>query len=434
MPWGSDLPTRVRTHRAAWFNELTALNKPPHQEAWKPRGTQANIPAAAASASMPAPSAKSSVVAHMPATGDSFPHEFPWQFATAHGSMAAHAEMLAPSVGVGVPVVSVPTMSATAAMFAPSVSITTIEVLVEPPAMTATAEMPPVDMAAVVQVPVMQASAATNGFPYQFPRSFAPNGMHTPTVSADLFISVVLMTASAGATAPDVLATMSVAAVVMTAAASASVPLAASGAGAGLPIGAGTAEMPTPTIIWTQPPVTTPFVSNGTFDVAAARAAGYTHLDLVPLGGGGAGNGGGAGFNVGGGGGAGAFGTATIALADYPALTTLNVIVGAAVSGPSSGVGSNGNASSVSGSGIPTVTGAGGTGGLGEPNDQNGYGGGTQDYNGITYGPRGAGGTGNAGAGTAPGAGGAGGNGVFLGSSPGGGGSRGQVWITAYRP
>lgn len=180
-------------------------------------------------------------------------------------------------------------------------------------------------------------------------------------------------------------------------------------------------------------PTTTPYTANSTFDVAAARAAGYTHLDFIVLGGAGAGNCGGAGFVNGGGGGEGGFGTGTIALADYPSLTSLTVVVGAAVTGPSTaGTIVNGNASSVSGSGITTVTGAGGQGGKGQGTQQNGYGGGSQSLNGQTL-TRGAGGTGNGGAGTAPGAGGAGGNGVLFGNgTKGGNGTRGEVRIRAY--
>ncbi|OMC08565.1 hypothetical protein [Mycolicibacterium fortuitum] len=167
-------------------------------------------------------------------------------------------------------------------------------------------------------------------------------------------------------------------------------------------------------------PVTQEFTVNGTFDVAAARAAGYTHLVLVGVGGGETGTNGT--FITGQGGKAGSWNNAIIELAAYPLLTTITVTRGnggASNGGDGTATIFTGNA----GSGMPTLTCAGGSGNTGILAGGNA---GNVTVDGDPY----TGGSGSAsagGAGTAPGGGGAGGN--LFGS--GGSGAVGRGWIKA---
>lgn len=421
MPWGAELPARTRTHRAAWGSELAALAAPPHREVWTSPGAQVNAPALAATADLLTPTVKSSVVAHLPASGDSFPHQFPWQFSGPNATLSAKAELLTPTVGVGPAPVPAPTLAASAELLAPEVSVTTEDVLIEAPLLTAAADMPVADLVAVVEAPLLTASAATNGFPYQFPRSFAPNGFLVPQLVAEA--SLPTAEASADLVPPAVSLGYSPAAPIATAAAEVPDPTVSSGAAATVPVAEASAALLPPAVVWDQPPIgPTPYNANATVDVAALRASGYTHVVLAGVGGGEAGTRGSA--ITGQGGKAGSWNSAIIALAEYPALTSIAIVRG---NGGSSS-GGDGTATTFtgnSGSGMPTLTCAGGSGNTGI------LAGGNADN--ITvdddlY----VGGTGSAsagGAGTTPGGGGAGGN--FFGA--GGAGAPGRAWVKAKR-
>lgn len=165
-------------------------------------------------------------------------------------------------------------------------------------------------------------------------------------------------------------------------------------------------------------PVTQEFTANGIFDVAAVRAAGYTHLVLNGVGGGETGTNGG--IVTGQGGKAGSWNNATIDLAAYPSLTTITVTRG---NGGASNGGDGTATTFVGNGGMPTLTCAGGSGNTGILAGGNA---GNVTVDGDPY----TGGTGSAsagGAGTAPGGGGAGGN--FFGA--GGSGAVGRGWIKA---
>lgn len=195
-------------------------------------------------------------------------------------------------------------------------------------------------------------------------------------------------------------------------------------------------------------PVLTTYSTAGNYSYTIPTWA--TSVDVIVLGGGGGGNVGGAGFNTGGGGGAGVWGTTTISRASIS--SALSVKVGAAGTGaPSFGSPTNGGSSTVSATGMTTLTGNGGTGGAGQGIQQAGYApwGGSappnpnnKTYNGQTY----TGGTpaGNytVDYGTGPqtvyqdakgaGAGGKGGDGVLIGSNPGANGYAGVVYLYTY--
>ena len=148
-----------------------------------------------------------------------------------------------------------------------------------------------------------------------------------------------------------------------------------------------------------------------------------TNLDIITLGGGGSGgSGGGFGlYTYGAGGGAGGWGIGS-GVAKGSA-STLNVIAG----GP-------GAASSVSGSGLTTVTGAAGANaGSQFVSTSPGASPGSQTVNGNLYQGGAGGAAGSPGApGTAPGGGGGGGNYGIVGGYAGGAGAPGEVWIFAY--
>lgn len=419
MPWGTEFPTRVRTHRTAWSTELAALPGPPHREVWSSPGAQANAPALTATAELLTPTAKSGVVAKLPASGDSFPHQFPWQFSGPGATLSAKAELLTPSVGVGPAPVAAPVLAASAELLAPTVSVTTEDVIVEAPLLTASADMPAADLVAVVEAPLLTASAARNGFPYRFPRSFAPNGFLVP----DLVAGASLPTAEASADllAPTVAVHYSAAAPTATATAEVPTPNVSSGVAATVPVAVASAELLTPSVIWDQPPVITPYTASTTVDVSALRAAGYTDLVLVGIGGGEAGTNGS--FITGTGGKAGAWNSLNINLAAYPDLTTLTITVG---NGGASN-GADGAATTISGNGgMPTLTCAGGSGGSGA---WNGQAAGNTTVDGDPY-TGGSGGTGSSGSpGGEPGGGGAGGP-VF---SAGAAGGKGRAWVKAKR-
>lgn len=421
MPWGTEFPTQVRTHRTAWSAELTTLPGPPHREVWTSPGAQANAPALTATAQLLTPAVKSGVVANLPATGDSFPHQFPWQFGGPGATLSAKAELLTPSVGIGPAPVAAPTLAASAELLAPTASVTTDDVIVEAPLLTATAELPNADLVAVVEAPLLTASAATNGFPYRFPRSFAPNGFLVPQLVAE--VPLPTAEASADLLPPGVSVHYAAAAPTAEATASLQTPEVASGVSTTVPAATASARLLTPTVVWDQPPIgPTPYMANATVDVAALRASGYTHLILAGVGGGEAGTSGT--VITGQGGKAGSWNSAIIELAAYPSLTTIAIVRG------NGGISSGGDGTATtftgnSGSGMPTLTCAGGSGNTGI------LAGGNADN--ITvdddlY----VGGTGSAsagGAGTAPGGGGAGGN--FFGA--GGAGAVGRAWVKAKR-
>lgn len=421
MPWGTEFPTRVRTHRTAWSAELAALPGPPHREVWTSPGAQANAPALTATAQLLTPAVKSGAVANLPASGESFPHQFPWQFSGPGATLSAKAELLTPSVGVGPVPAAAPALAASAELLAPTVNVTTEDVIVEVPLLTASAEMPTADLVAVVEVPLLTASAATNGFPYQFPRSFAPNGFLVPDLVAEA--SLPTAEASADLLSPTVSLGYSPVPPIVTAAAEVLSPTVTAGAAASVPMATASASLLPPTVVWDQPPIgPTPYTANATVDVAALRASGYTHLVLVGVGGAEAGTSGT--FITGQGGNAGSWNNAIIELAAYPLLTTINIVRG---NGGSSS-GGDGTATTFtgnSGSGMPTLTCAGGSGNTGILAGGNA---GNVTVDGDPY----TGGTGSAsagGAGSEPGGGGAGGN--FFGA--GGAGAPGRAWVKAKR-
>lgn len=167
-------------------------------------------------------------------------------------------------------------------------------------------------------------------------------------------------------------------------------------------------------------PVTQEFTADGTFNVAAVRAAGYTHLALVGVGGAEAGVNGSA-FITGQGGKAGSWNNATIDLSAYPSLTSIAITRG---NGGASN-GADGTATTFVGNGsMPTLTCAGGSGNTGilaggSP--------GNVTVDGDPY-TGGTGGVSIGSAGSAPGGGGAGGN-IFNGA--GGVGAAGRAWVKA---
>lgn len=429
MPWGTEFPTRVRTHRTAWSAELAALPGPPHREVWTSPGAQANAPALTATAQLLTPAVKSGAVAHLPASGDSFPHQFPWQFGDPKATLRAKAELLTPSVGVGPVPVVVPLSSASAELLAPEVSVTTLDVVVEAPLLTASADMPQADLVAVVEAPLLEASARANTFPYQFPRSFAPNGLLLPELvaGADAPVSA----ASAELLAPGVSVGYAASAPMVTASASVPTPAVASGVAASAPMSTASASLLTPAVIWDQPPVVTPYTSAASIDVAALRAAGYTHVDLVGVGGGASGQTGSGAFGgAGNGGKAGVWNSITLDLSTITSLQVTAVGSGGAQPANSDNAGPNAGTAT-------TFTWTGGSltcaGGSGSASGQNGESPGNYALDGQPY-TGGSGGTGNAGAPTAPGGAGAGGNGGFFGSrTRGAAGAAGRAWIRAKR-
>ncbi|MFV8049720.1 hypothetical protein [Mycobacterium sp. 48b] len=169
------------------------------------------------------------------------------------------------------------------------------------------------------------------------------------------------------------------------------------------------------------------------FDIAALRAAGYTHIDRIALGGGQGGSGSSAGAANGGN--AGVFNSDTIALASYPSLTAMTGTVGDGGNGGAGGFfpsdGSAGQASTCTGSGLPTLTGAGGPTGSGGGRNgdavSSGNTNGNRDLllNGQTY-PGGS--TTTSATASVPGSGGYGGGGGLAAGSKGG---RGQTWLCA---
>lgn len=245
------------------------------------------------------------------------------------------------------------------------------------------------------------------GFPYRFPFRLGkgpikvfPEPMiaeaecFAPSFSASSLINVPPMGGSAGMIPPGLSLSARLNGAVMTA----------------------TAATSNPTLTFTHESVTTPFTASGTYTIPSWA----THLVMVGVGGGEAGNNGSL-FATGAAGKGGTWANQTIALASYPSLTSLSITVG-------NGGGSNGadgQASTVTGSGMPTLTCGGGSGGSGS---QTGGSPGNTTVDGDLY-TGGANASGGA-AGNAPGGGGGGGN-AFNGS--GGGGARGQVWIKAKR-
>lgn len=169
-------------------------------------------------------------------------------------------------------------------------------------------------------------------------------------------------------------------------------------------------------------PVTQEFTADGTFNVAAVRAAGYTHLILVGVGGAEAGANGSA-FITGRGGKAGSWNNVTIDLAAYPSLNSITITRG---NGGATN-GADGTATTFvgnAGSGMPTLTCAGGSGNTGILAGGNA---GNVTVDGDPY-TGGTGGVSIGSAGTAPGGGGAGGN-IFNGA--GGAGAAGRAWVKA---
>lgn len=174
------------------------------------------------------------------------------------------------------------------------------------------------------------------------------------------------------------------------------------------------------------------FTTSGTFDLAAARAAGATKLDIAVLGAGGTGH---SSQFPDPGGDKGAFAavwtTVTKVIGtDVPVTTnSLTVTVGTAPASPAYlGDGGNGGTSTVAGTGMTSATSTGGVGGSQNGSSTSGKGKGalSKVFNSKTY-PGGAD-VGTGANGTVPGGG--GGSGVYFGF--GGVGGRGQVMIRAY--
>lgn len=155
------------------------------------------------------------------------------------------------------------------------------------------------------------------------------------------------------------------------------------------------------------------FTTSGTYTVPS----GYTDLDVIVLGAGG----GPSNFFANLGGAAGSFGTAHLLYGSTLPLTTTTLAVNI---GTGAGPGGNGGDSTVSGTGVTTVTGSGGPTSA-SPIGAGGASPGTTTFDGQPY----AGGAASAAgaAGVAPG-----GGGGSDGGTGGGTGARGQVWFLAY--
>ncbi|MES5383833.1 hypothetical protein ABVN64_30010 [Mycolicibacterium conceptionense] len=426
MPWGTEFPTRVRAHRTAWSTELAALPGPPHREVWTSPGAQANAPALTATAELLTPTAKSGVVAPLPASGDSFPHQFPWQFGGPNATMRARAELLPPTVGVGPVPVAAPTLAASAELLTPEVSVTTEDILVEVPLLTAAADMPVADLAAVVEAPLLTASAATNGFPYQFPRSFAPNGFLVPDLVAGASLPTAV--ASAELLPPSVAVNYSAAAPIVSATADIPAPTVSSGAGAGAPLMSAGAELLMPTILLPHDPEDATYTNPGAW--AWAMPSWCRNGDLVDLIMYAGGRGGTKGTSLGGsnGGAAGAIVSTTLTVGTDIALGVS--LAGQLGAGGAANSGNGGNTTcttlGLTAAGATTET---GSGNGGSPGNR------TQGTRTVTGGIGGTGSsTGTGGAGTQPGAGGGGGGSRFFVGQNGGPGGAGLVAIRVRRP
>ncbi|MDV7194277.1 MULTISPECIES: glycine-rich domain-containing protein [Mycolicibacterium] len=426
MPWGTEFPTRVRAHRTAWSTELAALPGPPHREVWTSPGAQANAPALTATAELLTPTAKSGVVAKLPATGDSFPHQFPWQFKGPNATMRARAELLPPTVGVGPVPVAAPTLVASAELLAPEVSVTTEDVIVEAPLLTASADMPAADLVAVVEAPLLTASAATNGFPYRFPRSFAPNGFLVPDLVAGA--SLPTSEATAELLPPAVSVNYSAAAPIATATADVPTPTVSSGAGAAAPLMSASAELLTPTILLPHDPEDATYTTPGTWTWNMPSWCRNGDLvDLIMYAGG---RGGTKGTSLGGsnGGAAGAIASTTLEVGTDIALgTSLTGQVGAA-GAANSGNGGNTTCTTIGMTAAGATTESGASNGASPGNRTQG----TRTVTGGTGGTGSSSGTG--GAGTQPGAGGGGGGSLFFVGQNGSAGGAGLVAVRVRRP
>lgn len=426
MPWGAELPARTRTHRAAWGGELAALDAPPHREVWTSPGAQVNARALAATADLLTPTVKSGVVAHLPASGDSFPHQFPWQFSGPNATLSAKAELLTPSVGVGPVPVAAPTLAASAELLVPEVSVTTEDVLVEAPLLTASAEMPTADLVAVVEAPLLTASAATNGFPYQFPRSFAPNGFLVPDLVAEA--SLPTSEASADLLPPAVSVNYSASAPLATAAADVPAPTVSSGAGMQVPVMGASASLLAPTVLLPHDPEDATYATAGTWTWNMPSWCRVGDLvDLIMYAGG---RGGTKGTSLGGsnGGGAGAIASTTLTVGT-------DIALGASLTGQ---VGTAGAANAGNGGNTTCTTlGLTAAGATTESGASNGASPGnrTQGTLTVTGGTGGSGSSsGTGGAGTQPGAGGGGGGSLFFVGQNGGAGGAGLVAVRVRRP
>jgi hypothetical protein len=175
-------------------------------------------------------------------------------------------------------------------------------------------------------------------------------------------------------------------------------------------------------------PTTTPYTSSGTYTIPNWLKWG-DKIDVLALGGGGGGQAS-TFFLTGDGGAAGAWTVQTLVYGvDIPTSTTsLTVTVGAPGGGGSGAgsVGTDGTASTVAGTGLTTITAAGGLGGT-VGGVATGDSPGDQTLNGVTY--TGGGTAGASAPGNAPGGGGGGGAPY----SDGANGAGGQVWLAAYQ-
>lgn len=462
MAWGPAPPEGVELpHKTSW-SDGAALVDPKHGLAWTGIKKVA-VPVMAATAVLAAPTATSGVRVNMPSSGSILPLPLPFELGP-YASMHAQGVMPAAIMGNGTNTVVAPRMGATAEMptAAPQTSYT-VEMpaantlpaplpfplgnlasmhasagLADPqrsmtanvPMMEASAMMPEATPAApvgyVVEVPVMRVSG-TGGDKLPNPLPFPlvlPQGMLIPDITSGVSATIPRLSASGDIVDPTATSGVSVPSPRMGSSSQLRTPAAIVDVVVGVPRMASTATAPTPTANYTLPDLTDTYTANASINVSALRSTGYTHLVLVGVGGAEAGNNGST-FITGQGGKAGSWNNTTIVLASYPSLTTITVTRGNGGASNGADVTATtfvGNA----GSGMPTLTCAGGSGNTGilaggSP--------GNTTVDGDTY----TGGSGSAstgGAGTAPGGGGAGGN-IFNGA--GGAGAEGRGYMKARR-
>jgi len=491
MSWSSELPSRPNLSGIGWYAGLPARRiVQSYHVVWTSDRAQASIPRALATAALVGPGIASSATVYMPASGDSFPHEFPWEFVTERGSMLAKASMFAPAVGIGPNAYQVPLIGAAAEMYAPSI-----------------------EYSIVIHMP----DAA--GFPHQFPWEMlkaqgsmgARGEIMVPGATADAILTAAVMAAEGDNPTPEIMSGAKIAAEIMEAVAGMEIPdishTSQEDAHADVPTMAASAESvglayqfpwvflpnsgmhkPKIELIWPADAVTSaaggemaspgisvsyaaqvptalasgvlvaPGVTSGASDTASS-AGGEAEViaptviweqppvlttfndsgsfdvsavrgwatHLVLVGvGGGEAGENGQFLTIGDGGDHGDWNDRIIALADYPSLTSITVTVG---NGGASN-GANGQATTFTGNGsMPSLSCAGGDG-LNPSGSATGLGPGNHAVDGDTY-TGGADRTGGNGlAGNAPGGGGTGG-GIPLGS--GGAGAKGRAWIKAKR-
>lgn len=461
MAWGSSAGTiTAPSGTVGWGPESPSI-EPPHGTAWTGI-KKIDVPVMAATATIATPVGQSGVRVEIPSTGPALPLELPFPLGM-YASMHANAHMPEALMGNGAQTVSPPVMAANADIVDPAVgSGYVVEVLASntlpvglpfplgptasmyarasliDPTRNMTASIPRMEASSAmavptpatpvgyeIEVPVMRVTG-TGGDPLPNPLPFPlvlPQGMLVPVVISSALLTAARMAASAAALAPTATSGVVVVSPRMGSVAAVPTPTVTTQVAIAAPRMAATpAGLYVPTAAWTKNPETTTYNTSGSFDVSAARAAGFTHLVLVGIGGGEAGTSGS--VITGQGGKAGTWNSVILDLSLYPSLTTITVTRGNG--GASSG--GDGTATTFAGnagSGMATLTCAGGSGNTGILAGQNA---GNTTVDGDTY----VGGNSSVTAGTAgspPGAGGAGGK--FFGA--GGAGAVGAGYIKARR-